>query len=109
MDKDRGVKKMMHVWNLYSNLLMHMQVELLEAGPGVAACAHAAAAALLPRSPSLWVCSHGFSPRHGAASTISTAIYGNPLSSQRAVTSRPLTSRCSDDTRRAYAFWLLLL
>lgn len=52
MNKDRGGGEMMHVWNLYSNLLMHMQVELLEAGAGVAACAHAAAA-LLPRSPSL--------------------------------------------------------
>lgn len=50
MQKDRE-KKMMDVWNLHSNLLMHMQVELLEAGPGVDACFHAAAA-LLACSPS---------------------------------------------------------
>lgn len=30
---------MMRVWNLSSNLLIQMQVELLEAGAGAAACA----------------------------------------------------------------------
>lgn len=101
---------MMHVWNLSSNLLMRMQVVLPEGWSWslLPVLMHSRRSPT-PAPPPSGVCSHGFSLRHSAASTISTAIYGNPLSSQRAVASRPLTSRCSDDTRRAYVFWLLLL
>lgn len=62
----------------------------------LAACADAAAALLLLLL--LLVCSHGFSLRHCSVLLISTTIYGNPLSSQRGVTSRGRTSHTGDDT-----------
>lgn len=77
-----------HVWSLSRELRVQSQAELLEAG------------ALPPLPPGLR--SRVLPPASQRSSPISAAIYGNPLSSQRAVTSRPPTSRCRDDTRRAY-------